>query len=175
MKPPLHGYSPDDFQTPPEAIEPLLPFLRQEWVIWECAEGKGYLTKALRGKGFEVIGTDILSGYDFLCWQPERYDCIITNPPYSLKQKFLVRAYHLQKPFAFLLPLTTFETKARQDLFRRYGIEVILFDRRINFHVPSGKESKSWFATAWFTNWLNIGQQLTFTRLHPQMEMVFQR
>lgn len=172
MKPPLHGYAPDDFQTPPEALLPLLPHLQRDWVLWECAEGKGYLTKALVDKGYEVIGSDILNGADFLVWEPVvHYDCIITNPPYSLKQKFLVRAYHLGKPFAFLLPLTTLETKARQDLFKRYGLEIILFDKRINFHVPSGKESKSWFATAWFTNGLNIGRQLTFTRLSPQGEL----
>lgn len=171
MKPPLHGYSPDDFQTPREAIYPLLPWLKPDWVIWECAQGKGYLIQALREHGYEVIGTDILTDQDFLKWEPERYDCIITNPPYSLKQKFLIRAYRLGKPFALLLPLTALETKARQDLFARHGVEIILFDKRINFYVPSGKESKSWFATAWFTNWLNVGQALTFTKLRPQLEM----
>lgn len=173
MKPPLHNSSPDDFQTPAEALNPLLPFLKTDWVIWECAEGKGYLTKALK-KSFDVIGTDILTGYDFLRWEPEHYDCIITNPPYSLKQKFLIRAYQLGKPFALLLPLTTLETKARQDLFKNYGVEIILFDRRINFHQPSGKESKAWFATAWFTNGLNIGKQLTFTKLRPQAEFTLE-
>jgi len=165
MKPPLHGSAPDDFQTPREAITPLLPFLNKEWLIWECAEGKGYLTKALHDQGYTVVGSDILSGRDFLTWAPELYDCIITNPPYSIKHKFLARCYELRKPFALLLPLTTLETRARQCLFAGYGIEIILFDKRINFHQPSGAESKSWFATAWFTHGLNIGQQLTFVRL----------
>lgn len=171
MKPPLHGYAPDDFQTPPIALQPLLPYLPREWKIWECAEGKGYLSKALSKEGYQVIGTDILTGKDFLSWQPEHYDCIVTNPPYSIKHKFLIRCYQLGKPFALLLPLTTLETRTRQDLLRKYGIEIILFDKRINFFVPSGRDSKSWFATAWFTNWLNIGNQLTFTRLGQQSEL----
>lgn len=166
MKPPLHGFSPDDFQTPPEALIPLLPFLDKTWLIWECAEGKGYLTNALQEHGYEVIGTDILTGADFLTWTPEQFDCIITNPPYSIKHKFLVRCYALGKPFALLLPLTTLETRYRQALFQQYGVEIILFDKRINFHQPSGKESKSWFATAWFTSGLSIGQQLTFVQLN---------
>ena len=33
MKPP--GYSPDDFQTPSEALYPLLPYLEKDWVIRE--------------------------------------------------------------------------------------------------------------------------------------------
>ena len=119
-------------------------------------------------KGYFTIGTDILSGHDFLTWKPEKFDCIITNPPFSLKQQFLQRAYDLGKPFAFLLPLTTFETTKRQQLFDKYGLEVILFDKRINFETPSGKGSSSWFATAWFTNGLKIGKQLTFYKLGQQ-------
>ena len=165
MKTPARQGSRDDFQTPPEALAPLLPYLKKDWVIWECAEGKGILSSALRDRGFVVKGSDILTGLDFMAWQPEEWDCIITNPPYSIKQRFLERCYHLHKPFALLLPLTTFETKKRQDLFKHYGVEVILFDKRINFVTPSGSGSGSWFATAWFTNGLNIGAQLTFTGL----------
>lgn len=165
MKPPLKTRFADDFQTPSIALNPLVPFLSNKWIIWECAEGKGNLTRELDARGYKVIGTDILSGFDFLKWTPDDYDCIITNPPYSLKQKFLARAYHLGKPFAFLLPLTTFETAKRQYYFKKYGLEVILFDKRINFVTPSGKGSGAWFAVAWFTNWLNIGQTLTFANL----------
>ena len=174
MKPPLHGFAPDDFQTPPEAITPLLPFLNKRWVIWECAEGKGYLTKALHEHGYTVIGSDILTGADFLTWMPEQFDCIVTNPPYSLKHKFLNRCYELGMPFALLLPLTTLETRTRQRLFTRHGIEIILFDKRINFHVPSGAESKSWFATAWFTWGLDIGKQLTFVSLVETQQKVME-
>ena len=172
MKPPLKQGNPDDFQTPPEALKPLLPYLNKDWLIWECASGKGNLIKGLNKAGFiHIIGTDILQtpDYDFLRYKPEFFDCIITNPPFSLKQEFLARCYQLKKPFALLLPLTTFETRKRQELFEKYGIEVILFDKRINFETPNRIEkSSSWFATAWFTNWLNIGKQLTFTRLSNQ-------
>lgn len=157
-----------DFQTPPEAIIPLLPFLRKEWKIWECAAGKGNLVKAFQGYGFDVVASDIIDGNDFLMYEPKHYDCIVTNPPYVLKEEFLHRAYMLEKPFAFLLPLTTFETRTRQDMFVKYGVEVIFFDKRIAFETPEGKigdTSKSWFSTAWFTNGLKIGKELNFVKL----------
>ena len=166
MKPPMKTVYANDFQTPPIALKPLLPYLKRDWLVWECAEGKGNLTKTLIEEGYDVIGTDILKEKDFLTWQPARFDCIVTNPPYSLKQQFLERAYLLKKPFAFLLPLTTFETQKRQELFKRYGLEVIFFDKRINFETPSGCGSGAWFAVAWFTNWLNIGNALTFSKLY---------
>ncbi|MCC6837039.1 MAG: class I SAM-dependent methyltransferase [Bacteroidia bacterium] len=162
MKPPLKQGSKDDFQTPPSALEPLYKFLKPSWTIWECAAGKGNLSRALRRKGYKVISTDILSGHDFLEYEPKEYDCTITNPPFSLKQEFLQRAYCLGKPFAFLLPLTTLESAKRQFLFRCRGLELILFDHRINFETPDCEGEGSWFATAWFTNGLKIGKELTF-------------
>lgn len=172
MKPPLAQGHANDFQTPPEALWPLLPYLKHDWLIWECSSGKGNLVFELNSKGFLTIGTDILTGHDFLTFQPKEFDCIITNPPFSLKQKFLERAYSLGKPFAFLLPLTTFEGKVRQELFKKYGVEVILFDKRINFETPSGKGSGSWFATAWFTWGLNIGKQLTFVKYQENKQQI---
>lgn len=172
MKPPLKSYAPDDFQTPTIAIYPLLPFIPKKWIVWECAQGKGYLTRGFQENGFNVIGTDVLTGQSFLTWQPEKYDCIVTNPPFSLKQDFLIRAYSLGKPFAFLLPLTTLETTTRQKLFQNYGIEIVIFDKRLNFYTPDGNpSSKSWFSTAWCTHGFNIGKELNFVRLGIQYEM----
>lgn len=168
MKPPLRINSPDDFQTPIEALLPLYPYLKKDWTIWECACGKFNLSNEFIKRGYKVEVSDILysKDQDFLSYKPLQWDCIITNPPFKYKQEFLERAYSLGTPFAFLLPLTTFETMKRQSLFQKYGLEVIFFDKRVNFEVPNkiGK-SASWFATAWFTWGLNIGKQLSFSTL----------
>ena len=71
----------------------------------------------------------------------------------------------MKKPFALLLPLTTFETAKRQNLFHEHGVQVIFFDKRINFETPSGNGSGAWFATAWFTNGFNIGKELNYIRI----------
>ena len=169
MKPPLRQGSPDDFQTPPEALNPILPYLKKEWTIWECAAGKGNLQKEFKRLGYNVISSDIIDGndeiIDFLEQFPvEPFDCIITNPPFKYKQQFLERCYEIGKPFALLLPLTTFETEKRQKLFREKGLEVVFMPKRINFETPNKvANSSSWFATAWFTCGLNIGKEMTFS------------
>jgi hypothetical protein len=157
----------NDFQTPAHAVYPLFKYISKAWRVWECSCGRGNIIKSFSDKGYSIFGTDILSGYDFLKYEPDpkTYECIVTNPPYSLKQQFLERAYQLGKPFAFLLPLTTFETGKRQALFDKYGVQVLFFDRRINFETPSGNGSGAWFATAWFTYGFNLPKQLTFERL----------
>ena len=93
------------------------------------------------------------------------FDCIITNPPFSLKQQFLEKCYRLEKPFALLLPLTTLETSKRQEMFKKHGTQIILFDKRINFEIPNKVEkSSSWFATAWFTWGLGLPNELNFVK-----------
>ena len=161
MQPPMSVKSADDFQTPAHAIIPLLSYIPKTWTIWECACGRNNLVRAFGVAGYSIIGTDI--EHDFLKNDLDMsYDVIITNPPYSIKQSFLIRCYDLGKPFALLLPLTTFETKKRQGLFAKHGVEVIFMPTRINFETPSGRGKGAWFATAWFTWGLNIGKALTF-------------
>ena len=165
MQPPMKKNSLDDYQTPSSALDPLLPYLDKNKTIWECAAGKGYLVNKLKQEGFRVIATDILTGFDFLTKEPDLdFDIIVTNPPYSKKYEFLKRAYELGKPFALLLPLTILETEKRQALFKKYGIEILLLKKRINFITPSGSGSGSWFATAWFC-WHLLPQQINFSEV----------
>ena len=142
----------NDFQTPEHAVDILLKYvyIPPYYTIWEPAMGKGNIVNALRKKGYNVIGTDIIYGQDFLTYEPEKYDAIITNPPYSLREEFIKRCYDLIRPWALLMPLTTLEGLERQNLFNEYGITIIIPKRRINFETPTGSGSGSWFMTAWF-------------------------
>lgn len=153
---------PDNFQTPKEALDILLPYLRRDWVIWECAWGKGNLFRFLKDAGFMVRGSD--KEYDFLNHERD-CDCIVTNPPYSLKDRFLGRCYELGKPFALLMPLTALEGKKRGSLYKEYGVQLIIPNKRINFETPSGKGSGAWFQTAWFTHGLGLPKDLMFVDL----------
>jgi len=168
-QPPMSRISADDFQSPRYSLTPLIPFLKLNKfkVIWECAEGKGNLSNELRSKGFLVIGSDIKSNpkHDFLTWTPDQFDCIITNPPYSLKEKFIERCYKLGKPFALLLPLTALESEKRQKFYRKYGVQLIIPNKRIDFDTPSGQGSGSWFCTMWLTWGLNLPKDINFVEI----------
>lgn len=157
----------DRCQTPFYAIDPLLPYLCPDWLIWESACGDGQIVDKLSQAGHQVIGTDILTGSNFFTYAPEKWNCQVTNPPYSIKYKWLKRSYELGKPFALLLPLETLGAKTAQKLFRQYGLEVILLNKRVNFKMPEKGYSGSGaqFPVAWFTYGLNIGSQLTFANI----------
>jgi len=154
----------DKLYTPKYAIAPLLPYFKKfkNKIFWECTDfGKSNITKVLQKNGFKVITSHISEGKDFFKYQPKEWDILITNPPYSLKDKFLERAYSLNKPFCFLLPITTLEGIKRGKLFRRCGVELLVLDRRINFM----KNKKAcWFNTSWFC-WKVLPEKLIFAEL----------
>lgn len=160
----FEGSKGNDVYTPEEAILPLLPYLKKEFLIWDCAFGSGRLAEHFNKYGFNVVGH---TNYDFLKEDSDKinkFDVIITNPPYSLKDKFLKRAFEIGKPFAFLLPTKALGEQKRNDLFRKYGIQLIVPDRRINFEIPSKKKSP-WFHVSWFCYGLNLPKDLNFVEV----------
>jgi len=162
--PPKKSGSSDNFYTPEYAITPLIPYLKKEWKIWECCSGTGNIVKFLREREMNIFGTDIITGEDFLTSDRKDFDCIVTNPPFSLKDKFLKKCFESNRPFAMLLPLTALEGKFRQSLYKKYGVQVILFNKRINYQGHIG-DNGCWFASAWFCYGLNLPNELNFVEV----------
>lgn len=136
----------DIFYTPNEAINPIIDLIDKELIIWECCDdtGDSNITKTFRERGNKVITTGIKE--NFLTFKPPfNWDIIITNPPYSLKDEFLKKCFEYGKPF-LLLPITALEGKQRGKLFRKYGINVIVLDKRTQFI----KGKQVYFNTSWF-------------------------
>ena len=152
----------DEYYTPIYAITPLLRFLPKDLKIWECTDfGDSNITKVLRENGYNVVSSK-KEEINFLTDKPNfDFDCIVTNPPYSLKNEFLQKCYEYGKPFALLLPITALEGKVRGGLFRQNGIEVMVFDKRINY-LDNGKSA--WFNSSWFCHGL-LDERLKFEEL----------
>jgi hypothetical protein len=161
----------DNLYTPDKAVIPLLPYLpplayedsESNYTIWECADaGNSKITKILKNEGYPVISTDIETGFDFLNDVPNfHFDIIISNPPFSLKDKWIKKCYEYNKPFALLLPLTALEGIQRGKMYREHGISVIVLDKRIDF---TGKGA-NWFNASWFVWNIIRNNCLTFESL----------
>lgn len=163
-RPPKRAGSSDIFQTPKSAVDVILPFIPKHWKIWECACGEGQIVRTLSDAGYHVIGTDIMGGFDFLSplgGVAQQFDCILTNPPYSVKDEWLERCYDIGKPFALLLPITALGEQNRVALYRKHGIQIVLPPTRTNYGTPSGEGSGAWFYSAWFCNKLDLPSQIT--------------
>ena len=143
----------DELYTPYEAVHYLIPFLPNK-IIWESAPGDGKLVNILKQKGYLVVWSD----QDYFEWKPEVWDIQVTNPPFSIKAKWLKRANELGKPYAILLPITTLG--ARNCQLQLDDVELILLPHRIDF---TGKKAP-WFAVAWFTKGLKLPKQINFVK-----------
>lgn len=154
----------DELYTPDEAVKMILKYIPDNVkVIWEpTAIESSKIVSVLEDAGYIVVKSHINDGKDFFTYEPDEYDMIITNPPYSIKDNFLRRAYELNKPFMLLLPITTLEGKNRGSMFNQNGIQVIIPNKRFNF--MSDKKG-AWFQTSWFCNKLNLEKDLIFVSI----------
>ena len=141
----------DELYTPSGAVLPLLPHL-PKGIVWESAPGTGELVAILENNARRVVW----SHKDYFLWQPKSWSVQVTNPPFSLKAKWLNRANELGKPYAILLPVTTLGSRACQKELD--GCQVLFLPKRIDF---TGKKAP-WFAVAWFTKGLGMPSQLMF-------------
>jgi hypothetical protein len=133
--------------------------------IWEPAAGRGWISKTLINKGYEVVSTDlhaykdplvdIETGVDYLLTSPKA-SCIITNPPYknNLAYKFAKKAVEESNFVALFLRLTFMEGTRRYEFFNRHPPTVLVFSGRMNcdetkFHTYSGQLG-GMVAYAWF-------------------------
>ena len=102
------GYTPkkssDEQYTPAYAVAPIIKYIPGNKIVW-CpfdTEHSEYVL-ALKAAGIRVVHSHILTGEDFFVYEPEEWDLIVSNPPFSIKQKVVERCLALGKPFALLL------------------------------------------------------------------------
>ena len=143
----------DELYTPYYAVDPIVKFVSKSKTIWMPFDQEwSAFVQTFRHQGYKVINSHIENGNDFFNYEPANYDIIISNPPFSIKDKVLKRLYELDKPFAILLPMNSLQGKTRYKYFEQ-GIQLLCFDQRIGFHNPEQMQNTiegSPFATAYF-------------------------
>tara|TARA_B100001094_G_C18001245_1_gene705301 strand:+ start:328 stop:822 length:495 start_codon:yes stop_codon:yes gene_type:complete len=134
----------DECYTPNLALIPLLEYLDKNKIYYDCTSGiSSNVVNFFNNNGFICKNS---FNRDFLTDNFDDYDIIITNPPYSKKDKFIERCYKIGKPFALLLPVSSLQGQKRGEMFSENGIEILTLNKRIDF---TGKGSPH-FGVAWF-------------------------
>lgn len=143
----------NELYTPFYAVDPILKYIPKDKIIW-CPfdEEWSAFYRRLKEEGYNVVRSSLKDGQDFFTYEPNKWDMIVSNPPFSSKDKVLERLYSFKKPFAILLPLNSLQGKTRFKFFTQ-GIQLLSFDSRISFHKPDSMDiviKGSPFATAYF-------------------------
>jgi len=131
----------DEQYTPRVGVEILLPHIQhlKEKVIWLPFDKEdSQFVKVLTDNGFEVIYSHIDYGQDFLTYEPENWDCLISNPPYKNKRIYWERALDLKKPFALLLPINILSDSiinvTMREREREREFQLLIPSKRMRFY-----------------------------------------
>jgi hypothetical protein len=127
----------DLYETPPEAVRALIEAVTLPPNVWECACGRGAISKVLLLAGFSVRSSDIVDhGFgephvDFLLEHrsPEidssRW-CIVTNPPFRLANQFVRHGLTVCPNVVMLLRLAFLESTGRTDILDNGQLAMVL-------------------------------------------------
>ena len=158
----------DFYATNPKSLEIFLDKLEKDKIklhnnIWECACGKGHLSKVLENRGYKVWSTDLIDrGYgkgntDFLrSVDNEWCGDILTNPPYKYAKEFVEKALKVTRTGCYtimFLKIQFLKGQARQELFKKYPPKYVYINSARQLCAMNG-EFEKYNATAicycWF-------------------------
>jgi len=139
----------DEQYTPKYGVEVLLPHIQhlKDKTIW-CPFDKedSYFVSVLKENGFNVVFSHLETGQDFLNYEPQHWDVLLSNPPYKNKRVYWERALNLGKPFALLLPLNILSDSMINTTMkeREKDFQLLIPSRRMRFfNKMTGKTGKS--------------------------------
>lgn len=143
----------NELYSPFYIVDHIAKYLPKNKVIW-CPfdEEWSAFYRRLKELGYKVTRSSLTEGQDFFTYEPEQWDIIVSNPPFSVKDDVLQRLYSFNKPFAILLPLNSLQGKSRFKYFLD-GIQLLSFDARVCYHDKKHMDivvKGSPFATAYF-------------------------
>jgi len=162
---PLSERGDDLYETPPVTVHALLRAEALPKVIWEPACGPGSIVTVLRGAGYRVYASDLVShgcpdsdsGVDFLMERsrPCGVEAIVTNPPFKIANEFVAHALELGIPKVVMLLRLQFVESDRRSSILDGGLlaRVYPFANRLPMmHRDgwSGSKARSAMAFAWF-------------------------
>ena len=124
----------DECYTPSYGVKPILKYLPRDAVIW-CPfdTDSSEFVKQISHTN-KVIHSHIDNGQDFFVYEPEeKWDIIVSNPPFTGKRQTFERALSFNKPFALIMTNAWLNDSAPKHLFKDKDLQLLMFDKRMKF------------------------------------------
>lgn len=151
----------DFYPTPDFAVRPLLDREKFKGSVWECACGEGDISTVLKEYNYDVYSTDLIyRGYgdgvvDFLKYDGDSCDNIITNPPYNIALDFVLKAKMIAtKKIAMFLKTVFLESEKRYEMFQdqEFPLKTVYqFSKRVTLYKGGEKmKNGGMISYAWY-------------------------
>ena len=156
----------DECYTPSYGVTPILKYIPEGAIVW-CPfdlEHSEFVRQI--SKQNEVVYSHLETGQDFFTYEPEQWDILISNPPFTNKRKFFERALSFNKPFAMIMTNTWLNDSAPKQLFKDKDLQLLMFDKRMKFNMPDGRENdKITFSSSYYC-WNFLPKQIIMEELN---------
>ena len=161
----------DENFTPAYGVKPILQYIPDNSVVWcpfDFASSEFVVQIAALGRGITVVYSHIDTGQDFFEYEPEKWDVIVSNPPFKNKKLFFERALSLNKPFALIMTNTWLNDSGSKLVYQQANkqMQLLMFNNRMKFVNPDGRPnnkitfSSSYFCCDFLPNDLILGGKL---------------
>lgn len=140
----------DECLTLRESVTPILKYIPKNAIVW-CPfdKAESEFVKQI-GVNNEVIFSHIDDGKDFYTYEPNNWDVIVSNPPFTNKRKIFERALSFNKPFALIMSNTWLNDSAPKQLFRNRDLQLLMFDKRMKFNNNGTINNKITFSSSYY-------------------------
>ena len=141
----------DECYTPRYGVNPILKFIPQNSIVWCPFDTEESEFVKQISKTNKVVFSHKDKGQDFFTYEPEKWDVIVSNPPFTDKRKIFERALSFNKPFALIMTNNWLNDAAPKQLFKEKDLQLLMFDKRIKFNCPDGRpNNKITFSSSYF-------------------------
>lgn len=155
----------DECYTPAYGVKPILKYIPKGATVW-CPFDKpeSEFVKQISAQN-KVVYSHLDYGQDFFEYEPDQWDVIVSNPPFTNKRKFFERALEFEKPFALIMTNTWLNDAAPKQLFAKKDLQLLMFDKRMKFIMANGADNnKITFSSSYYC-WNFLPKQIVMENL----------
>ena len=147
----------DEWYTLPEDVEIIVPYLKEHGyvkILCPFDKKESAFVRVLQKHGFEVTYSHIETGTDFFDIDNlTEYDAIVSNPPFSKRQRILEKIYEQDVPFALIMNFNgLFDSEKRWSLFKNNNFELLVPLGRMHFFNNECKGNSPNFQSVYVCN-----------------------
>lgn len=135
----------DEYYTPPVLVSAILPYIPKGATVWCPFDTVDSEFVTAISQTNPVVHSHIWAGQDFFSYTPDKFDIVVSNPPFTRKLEVLDRLYSLGCPFALVLPLPMLNYQEVGSFFLGKELQLLIVDKKVSFDGNTASFNNSFF------------------------------
>ena len=156
----------DECYTPAYGVTPILKYIPNNAKVWCPFDTQESEFVKQISKQNEVVYSHISHGQDFYEYEPDSWDVMVSNPPFTNKRQIFERALSFEKPFALVMTNTWLNDSAPKQLFQTKELQLLMFDKRMRFIMANGEDNKKITFSSSYYCWNFLPKQIVMENLN---------